>query len=550
MSFFTDSSLCFIPSGVKNGKAYSIVPTDGTGDLTFSRASNATRVNSSGLVERVRENVLLYSNDFSNANWGAVGTPTLTANYDTNPLTGANDAWRFQSASASDRIYQAYGVSFHNFSLYAKGTGTLRLRDSSGTYYFDLVLTSSWQRASVHIAASAGNVQITSTGGCDATIYGAQLETGDIATDPITTLGSAVSVGPVSGLPRLDYSGGASCCSLLLEPQRSNLFTFSEDITKTGSPHWIQYGGVTVTANNAISPDGYLNADKMNATGGVYTQKTFTASTAYAISVFIKKDTATHFRINYVDQSPPPSYLGGEITYNFATGAIVVTQSANSSVSAEAVDYGNGWIRLVMKMTANAAANYHYQQFDFDGGEGWVWGFQMEAGAYATSYIPTLSSAVTRVADSASKTGIASLIGQSEGTLFCDFNVLPSTLAGSYYLETLLSDGTANNKISMAYYGTGRIQFVTFVGGSLVVNINLSSYGLTVGKHKFALAYKLNDYVAYVDGVSVGTDTSAAVPAMSALNLYDTSGGTHAVNQALVFKTRLSNADLATLTTI
>ena len=127
MSFFTDSSLCLIPSGVKSGKVYSIVPTSGDGDLTFSRASSATRVNSSGLVEKVRENLLTYSNDTSNAAWSRVGAlPTSgESGYD-----GSSDAWLLTAtgAGAHYALQSKTDTGILTFSMYAKQGTTKGVR--------------------------------------------------------------------------------------------------------------------------------------------------------------------------------------------------------------------------------------------------------------------------------------------------------------------------------------------------------------------------------------------------------------------------------------
>ena len=83
-SFYTDASLVMIPSGYKDQKVYCAKPVDGSADLTFSRASNATRVNSSGLVEKVRTNLALYSEDLTNAAWTNFNM-TISANATTAP---------------------------------------------------------------------------------------------------------------------------------------------------------------------------------------------------------------------------------------------------------------------------------------------------------------------------------------------------------------------------------------------------------------------------------------------------------------------------------
>jgi hypothetical protein len=178
-----------------------------------------------------------------------------------------------------------------------------------------------------------------------------------------------------------------------------------------------------------------------------------------------------------------------------------------------------------------------------------IYGAQFEAGAYSTSYVKTEGAAVTRLADSASKTGISSLIGQTQGTLFMEANV-NITGTASTFAGIKINDGTSSNSVGFGYYQNGRIQAAAFAAGSLVVNIDLPSFGLTSGSHKFALAYKLNDYVFYVDGVQVGSDTSAAVPATSVLTLSDLVGCDISYSQTLLFKTRLSNEQLQTLTSL
>jgi hypothetical protein len=171
-------------------------------------------------------------------------------------------------------------------------------------------------------------------------------------------------------------------------------------------------------------------------------------------------------------------------------------------------------------------------------------------GSYATSYIgPTTSASATRVADACFKTGISSLIGQTEGVLFAEINV-PSIATAGDYSSWQLNDGSTSNLIDFTYYSTGRIQAIAFIGGSLQVNIDLPSFGLTAGNHKIAFAYKLNDYVLYVDGVQVGSDTSAQAPAMSKCDLFAGLNQITVYKQFVIFPTRLTNSELASLTTI
>jgi hypothetical protein len=216
-------------------------------------------------------------------------------------------------------------------------------------------------------------------------------------------------------------------------------------------------------------------------------------------------------------------------------------------------NYGNGWYRCTVTRTMGANANnyFGFNASITDGGSNYLgtgvvacslFGGSLELGAYATSYIPTLGASVTRVADAASKTGISSLIGQTEGTLFLDFIAQNTTTAQSHIWL-----GAAGNEIGV--YGPS--SFVFYSSGG--VSINGGSF-VTGQRYKIAFAYKANDYVAYVNGVQKGTDTSATVPTMSALYINSYSDFTETqkreVNQALLFKTRLTNAQLAELTTL
>jgi hypothetical protein len=381
-------------------------------------------------------------------------------------------------------------------------------------------------------------------------VFQSQYEMG-VMTDYIPTTSAAVSVGPVSNVPRLDYLG-SSCPRLLLEPQRSSLVLYSEQLNNAA---WIKQT-VTISANISVSPDGYSNADKVAINNGVsggyvYQSIATTSSTVYTTSFFVK---AAGINFTKFYSNVTGSYVTAVI--NLTTGAITNSDFATTPT---ATNYGNGWWRVSYTETSGGGSVPIYVDggststgggITGNGTDGiLIWGAQLEAGAYATSYIPTLGASVTRVADAASKTGISSLIGQTEGTLFAEI-FIPSIATAGTFANFTLSDGTSSNLVTIAYYPDGRIQAAAIVGGSLTVNIDLTSYGLTAGTHKFAFAYKLNDYVFYVDGVQQGTDTSSGVPAMSKFDLFDAVGATLNYKQALLFKTRLTNAQLAELTTL
>ena len=174
---------------------------------------------------------------------------------------------------------------------------------------------------------------------------------------------------------------------------------------------------------------------------------------------------------------------------------------------------------------------------------------QLEAGSYATSYIPTTSASVTRNADVISKTGISSLIGQTEGTLFID--VLPNNTL-SVNVPIRLDDTTSSNRIQLEWSGATTANLLIASGGSWSV----LATGLSVPQNihsKIAIAYKINDFVLYVNGTQKVNDTSGTVPVgMSSIRFNESSSTVFSgyYKTAALWKTRLSNSELVTLTTI
>ena len=250
-SFFSSASLAYIASAGagKDGKTYSIKPTDGSGDFTFSRGSNlaATRVGPTGLIEKGRENLLTYSNVFGQGypHWATSGVNTPTSGQ--SGYDGSSDAWLLERNAADGFLYAVTAESGVNtFSVYAKANTAdfvaLREVNGYGMVYFDLsngtIGTSTggnvfaksidsvgngWYRCSIHISgATLSQVRIHpttqdgSTSGTSGSIYiqDAQLEIGLAATDYIESGATTGKAGLLEDEPRFDYSGGATCPSL------------------------------------------------------------------------------------------------------------------------------------------------------------------------------------------------------------------------------------------------------------------------------------------------------------------------------------------------
>jgi hypothetical protein len=593
-SFYDLASLVVVPSGYQSGKIYAQKPLSTDGELTFSRASSATRVGPDGLIEKVRTNVVLQSNSFDTT-WATTNATVTSgqAGYD-----GTNNAWELNSSASGGRILQSNTqAGLQTFSVYAKGSVSSGIRlyafgTVNANAYFNLNLGTvgviggsgvtakieavdgGWYRCSISFNQTNVNLRLYTSDNANAeaagTIYiqNAQLEAGDIATDYIATTSAAVSVGPVANLPRLDYLGATCGPRLNLEPQRTNAITFSEQMDNAA---WIKNVNAAVTANQAISPDGYQNADLVSNTlaGGnmdYYQLVTGSASTTYTYSVFVKAATHTKCALRAVIGAPSPFTTTPAAYFDLATASVIQSYGSATNAKIEAVG-SNGWYRVSMTFptigtshylnlfplsdTYSLSASNAPLNYSSTGGV-YFWGAQYEIGAYATSYIgPTLGASVTRLADSASKTGISSLIGQTEGTLFWDFDTNNSDL----YKRFSISNSSTVNWIFVGIeIATGTARGYVRNGGSIQADIQ-GSANISVSRVKIALAYKANDFALYVNGEQIGTDNSGTVPTCSSLDIgsQNPSSAVNAqsdTNQALLFKTRLSNADLATLTTI
>ena len=355
---------------------------------------------------------------------------------------------------------------------------------------------------------------------------------------------SLIEITSDTNLPRIDYTGGTG--HWLFEPQSTNLFTESENFSNGA---WTLYLGATITANNAVSPQGVQNASKLTDVGGIYDQSPYNPNTNYVISLFAKTNTATSITINFVDQAT--GYLGGTIRYTFATNiASVILQSANGSVVAEKEDYGNGWIRVILKFTTNVAQNYNYQAIEFQGGDGWIWGAQVEQGSYATSYIPTSGAISTRLKDAAFGAGSSDLINSTEGVLYAEIAALAddgtSRLIG-------LSDGTSTKRINI-YYDTSSNSIYGLLLNSSVQGITSFTLSDSTNFAKIAFKYKENDFALWVNGTEVDTDSSGTTFTSDTLNKlsFDRADGVApfygSIKAIAVFKEALNNDELECLT--
>jgi hypothetical protein len=245
-----------------------------------------------------------------------------------------------------------------------------------------------------------------------------------------------------TNVPRLHYPIGGGCPSWLLEPQRTNLITYSNEFDNA---IWGKNGS-SISPNLVLSPDGTQNADlfiENSANPEHYLNRPFTnQNSVFTHSIYAKKGGRDWIKIYAFASLPNDFTYIVYANFNLNTGAIGATNNCNAKIE----DAGNGWFRCIMTSTTiypqtSSAVGFLVYTCTADnttsylgnGSSGvYLYGAQAEAGASATSYIPTTTSNVTRVADSFSKTGLISsgILSSTGGTWYNEFSDI-SSITGS-----------------------------------------------------------------------------------------------------------------------
>jgi len=353
-----------------------------------------------------------------------------------------------------------------------------------------------------------------------------------------------------SGIPRLDYPLGGGCPALLVEPSGTNALSYSEEFDNAA---WGKSAMTVSTGTTALftAPDGTTNADKIIATSGNVAHninRSGIASAAYTFSVFAKAG----------EESVISLWLRGasvRAEFNLVSGTV----SNITTTSARIENYGNGWYRCtVYDSTAGTTAHVYGRggaAYAGNGSDGfYLWGAQLETGSVATSYIPTTTGSVTRNADVISVSGaVSGVIGQSEGTLYAEVDIRAFANLGVFLS---ISNGGGNDRIEIYKNTDSKIYFdrvsATQGGGSTTV----SSNALTAGTFKVAVAYKSGDTTMYINGTQIGTIQTATFTFLPitkitiGTNRADISQFNNRIRSVALYTTRLTNAQLAALTTL
>ena len=640
------ASIILTPTGYKAGTLYNVAPVvEPYEDFDFSRASVASRVNSSGLVEMVGRTLgseLVTNGDFSelgselvtngdfatDSDWTlgtswSIGDGKATSDGGASYLTSSSSfRWtvgktykvsleitEYNSGSVSlpfDGIgantnYQnssgvktAYIVAGANNPIYIYSSGFNGSIDNVSVKQVDpndyWSTTGSWGIVNNQAEATAnstsqylqqnfsitnGNVykfsyeiientlngngaSLSSSGGFGSVslsnVVGTHTEyitaSNDSATYALkigvsgTATSGAISIDNVSvkevienDVPRLDYSGGASCASLLLEPQRTNLITYSESFDNA---YWTKSGSSVVGGFASPSADSPLGAFKLVATtNDPYIYKTGLNVTANAQTASI-----------YVKGVGSSIGKEGRLLFWYIGTAGGTTLSVPFTLTSD-------WQRVQGSTTPTSggtiALRIDLPDASVVGEEVLIYGAQLEQGSYATSYIPTSGSTVTRTADVCTNAGTSATFNDSEGVLFAE--ILKKQDDNTNFILISLNNDASNsdaNSVTIGFSSDDKFYFrVKSPSGSY------GNQGILSNENQFykvALKYKSGDIAIWIDGVETDTSTNSFSFAETLDNLsFDFNGnGTLPfygnTKQLIYFDEALSDEELSDLT--
>jgi len=353
------------------------------------------------------------------------------------------------------------------------------------------------------------------------------------------------------GEPRIDFKDNTKG-ALLLEPQRSNVLPYSEDFSQ-----W-DLVRATSTANSTISPDGKNNAYKIqsnaNTTNGSWYREIISSfSGSYELSVFAKSGTTDFLQLR-IDG------VGG-VVYDLSNGVVKSQENATGSVE----NYGNGWYRCKAQITASSSTvilmlvgneNMTPQSWATTNGNNiYLYGASLESGSYATSYIPTQGSAVTRLADSCTNSGNDQVINSTEGVLYAEIKgfISHDTIEPNRYIT--ITNGTSNERVALLLGGNSNQLRAIIYSSTQSINLSFTTSLTDVKQYnKLAVKYKSGDYAFFLNGVKIDSSTITNDFSENTLNdlSFDVGGGTQQfrgiVKDLKLYNTALTDQELQALT--
>lgn len=563
-----------------------------------SRASSGTYIGGNGVLQTAVTNLCLQSENFTTtwtnflstdaANTAIAPNGTLTADTlipDSGATTGLirqdfSGTTFTDNASISFSIYvKAAGLTNFNIQFFNKANtfyGTQTVNASTGGLSGSGTIASTtvtnvgdgWYRVSMTgISAGSGatgpNVRIVVTSTGDGTsgiyIWGAQLEQSSTVGEYIPTTSTINSAARYDHDPISLIGKG-----LLLEEARTNLLLQSADISNI---YWVK-SETTVTANAITAPDGTTTAGKLvesiNNTQHTLASAviSWAGNTQYTATFFAKAGERSKFDILL---GTAANWVNSErvATFDLANGTVYF--GPNSPAVASITPFANNWFRCRVTATTTAtpsASSVFIRMCDNTGLASYqgianygiyLWGAQLEAGAFPTSYIPTTTATVTRAADVSTSVATSvfesSWYRQDEGTFYADVFRQFAVPATDFPVVADCRTGTNINQFS---YLTEALAG-TYVAISGVSQAELYPGGLAgVRNRRLAHGYAANNFAATANGSIPLTDTSGSVPTVNAMSIGSVSGNAQSLNgtirRLVFFPQRLPNSTIQALT--
>lgn len=311
-----------------------------------------------------------------------------------------------------------------------------------------------------------------------------------------------------------------SCPALLLEPQRTNIALWSEDLTQTA---WAKTNSGTITANTTISPDGTQTADTLTAganSGQVQQAPTGTSGAVYTVSIWVKRITGT--------------------------GNVFLRAVENTDTL---IAVTSDWQRFTATVTSTSTTIRIGVKLATIGDAVAIWGGQIEAGAYPTTYIPTTSATATRIADSFSRNNIYTngLITSSGGTWFVELRGNISYVRDNSGETLGIGDTTslATNALIMRNgVGTSRLQIFKRISGAAT-----TLYTTTTDTVKIAIKWNGTSADVFVNGTKEVSATAFTTTNMEFFNGWGQQIPLF-IQQTALYPTPLTDTQCQTLTTL
>ena len=505
--------------------------------ITFTRASSGTCVGADGLIKTTPVNLASRSEEINH--WTKYFGATVTSNSIAAPNGTVTADFVDISAQQYSQIVKPFNVqpsTTYTVSFYARsvtGTEIIQLfRWPNVT--IDFSLTTEWKRFTntftTNSTATTQSVLFTKRPGSTNQFYlwGVQAEEGSVATDYIPT-GSTPS-----GAPRFDHDPvTGESLGLLIEEARTN-FALNSDSAQgsaLGTP-------IPNSTANVVSPRGITETVRQLGrdvpAGGAQTWRVGSTSggtpnTTYTISFYAK-------------------------TVNGGTTGINIDINDAAPSSGQAATITGEWTRIV-KTGGSRPNNLRF--FDMNmvtaTEDFYVWGAQIEIGSFATSYIPTTSSQVTRAADVVEITGtdFSSFYNQSEGTVFAEYNVLHDKTGFSQFIYDF-SDGTNNNAIRQFKRSNNNETVSTArTNGNIQGRIEGNTNTPFNERYKTAYALDGTDAQRAIKGIA-SSEFGVSMPTVDRLRLGGRQDNTFLANCRIsrfaYFPTRLTGALLQSIT--